>query len=306
MLFMQWRSLGAPRGLCGPVGVVALVHLAERLHDAGAPVRGRGLVWLQPCGQHGGNVDVGVAIDDILGDHTADATTSEDTDRVHASGNVIVLQLRGLSHDRREIGSERLRATEELLRANLEAARHSPHSCLQKRRHAVPIRIYLTERKVVRHRGNRPRRSHRLEKPDHQPATLRPDICVPGGVLHDRPSRIHVCHGLRQKVIMLCSLIRNGHPGQLAQLSCPHPRGIDEKLTFHIASRGLHTRHLALRCSHARNRDAFHHGHSAIFCAAHESSSRIDRVDTTVILDIKASQHVVRPTEREHVLHLSR
>ncbi len=169
---VQWRELGAAGGVQRAVRVVALVHHPERLDRARASVLGVGLVRLQPRRVHAGDVGAGVAVDDPVRDQPAEPAAGEDADRVEPGGDEVVAQLGRRADDRPQVGREALRAAEERADAGVERDRHPAHRRLDVRAHPVPVGLQRGERRVVGDAVDVPRRAHRLEQADHQPADL--------------------------------------------------------------------------------------------------------------------------------------
>ncbi len=227
---MDRRHLGVARRVHRPARVVALVDHPERLDRARGPVLGVRLVAVQPIDVEAGDVDVGLAGQDPVRQHPAHAATGEDADRVHAGGDEVVPQLRGLADDRQQVGGEALRPAEERADARLHRDRHAAHRPLDVRTHPIPVGLDHAEREVVGDAADVPRRAHRLEQPDHQPTDLFAVVAEVGGVLDHRPVAGQPIDLLGDEVVVLGGLQRDVDAGDLAQLSSPHPGAVDDEL----------------------------------------------------------------------------
>ncbi len=151
-------------------GGVRGVHRAEDLGGARGAVGVVGLPRAEPVDVEAGDVDVGPAGGDPVGQHPAEAAGGEDADRVHARGDEVVADPGSLADGGGEVGGERLRAAEEGADADLEGDRDAGHRLLQERAHPVPVGRDLAEGEVAR---------DALDLPGRRLGSKRPTIIPP-------------------------------------------------------------------------------------------------------------------------------
>ena len=307
---VQRRALHAAGGLHRPVRVVALVHHPQRLDGTGAAVLGGGLVRLGAGDVEAGDVDLRVAAHDPLGHHPAEAATGEDADRVQPGGHEVVGDLGRLAHDGGEVGGEALRAAEERADAGLGADGHPAHGPLDVRAHPVPVGLQRCERHVVGDGAHVPRRAHRLEQADHQPAHLFAVVAVVGGVFDDGPRRVEAVDVLGDEVVVLGRLQWDGHPVALAQLAGPHASAVHHHVALDGAVVGGHTGHPAGGAGaggdHLGDGDALHDGGALLAGTLGQRHGHVDGVHPPVAGYVEAGQQVVGAGQREEVRHLLR
>ena len=298
------RPLGAARRLHRPRGVVALVDHPQRLHRARAAVLGVGLVGLKPVDVEPGDVDVGAAVDDPVRHHASEASAREDADGVQPGGHEVVLELRRFAHHRLEIRREALGPAEELADADLHRDRDPLHGGLHVRTHAVPVRIQLTEREVLRHAVHLPRRAHRLEETDHETADLLAEVAERARVLQYGDGARELGDLLRDEVVVLGRLQRDVHAGLRAELPGPHARAVDDVLGLDVAVLSPHTRHDAALLQDARDRHALDDLRPLHSGALGQRHRDVDGVGLPVFLHVEARQDVVGPGQRKELLDL--
>mmetsp|Transcript_70897 Transcript_70897/g.207730 ORF Transcript_70897/g.207730 Transcript_70897/m.207730 type:complete len:356 (+) Transcript_70897:1072-2139(+) len=303
-LLMEGRPLHAARGLHRRGGVVGLVHLAQALHNAVRAVLRVGLVGVQAVDVHARDVHVGPPVNNPVRHQPTHSPAREDAHRVEAGGHKVVLELRGLAQDGRQVWREALRPAEELAHANLQSPGHPAHGLLQEGAHAVPVRLYLPKGEVVRDAVHIPGRGLGLEQAHQQAASLRTDVGVRRRVFYDRPVWVHIWHVLCYEVVVLCGLVGHGHAGESSKLPSPHTRAVHDVLRADVPLGGRHARHAAIRLRDARDGDTLEDLSSAEASALGQGHGGVHWVHPPVVRDVEAREHVLCAAEREEVLDL--
>src|SRR5262249_47350313 len=138
-----------------------------------------------------GDVDVRSAVDDPLRYRASNATAGQDANGVQAGRDEVVLDFRRFADDWQQIRCEALGAAEELTHACFERHGYARHRLLQVRRHPVPVRWQLAEREVLRDSVDLPRRTDRLEEPDHQAGPFLAEVPVARRILEYGQIAVH-------------------------------------------------------------------------------------------------------------------
>ena len=285
---------------------MALVDEAERLDGALAPVFGIGLVLVQAIDVEARHVDARVAVHDPVGHDAADATAAENSDRVEARSDEVVVELGRLADDGLEVGREALGPAEEFLDARLEGDGHAAHRLLQVGPHAVPVGRDLAEGEVVRDAPDVPRRAHRLEQADQQAAGLLAEVAVGGRVLQHRQVRRQVRDLLRDEIVVLGRLVGDGDACRFAELARPHAGAVDDILGGDVAERRLDAGDAPALPQHAGDGHALDDAGTREARALGERHGDVDRVRAAVVLDVEAGENVVHARQWKQALHLSR
>ena len=104
---------------------------------------------------------------------------------------------------------------------------------------------------------------------------------------------------------MLRGLIRAADTAHLGQLPSPHAARVHKILAFDVRAFGrVDASNTPIGRMDARYTDALNNGHASVARALCEGGRGIDRVDASIVLHLKAREHVVGAAEREELLHL--
>ena len=233
--------------------------------------------------------------------HAPDAAAGQDADRVQPGGDEVVAQLGRLADDRLQVGREALRPAEELADADVERDRHAAHRLLDVRPHAIPVGADLAEREVGRDAVDLPRRAHRLEQADHQPADLLAEVAVRARILEHRPRRVEAVDLLGDQVVVLGGLQRDVDARPRAELAGPHAGAVDDVLGLDRPRAVVDAGDRAAMRRDAGDGDALDDRRALLAGASGERHRHVDRVHAAVVGDVEAGEDVVGAGEREHL-----
>ena len=115
----------------------------ERLCGARPAIFRVGLVGMQAIDVEAGDIDVGRARDDPMGEHAAEPATGQDADGIEPCRHEVAAKLGGFANNGPQVRREALGSAEELADADLIRDRHARHGFGQEGRHALPVRRQL-------------------------------------------------------------------------------------------------------------------------------------------------------------------
>jgi hypothetical protein len=261
---------------------------------------------VQPVDVEAGDVDVGAPVHDPVGEHPPEPSPRQDSDRVQARRDEVVLELRRLSHDGLEVRGEALRAAEELPDPGLERDGDALHRSLDVRAHAVPVGRNLAEREVLRNATDVPRRADGLEEADHQPPALLSVVAMGRRVLEHRPGRRQLADPVGDEVVVLGRLKRDVDSPLRAELPRPHPCAVDDILGLHVPERRRDARDDAALREEASDRHALLDLRALHARPLRERHRGVDRVHATIFFDVETSEQIVGLRERPEIPDLAR
>jgi len=97
--------------------------------------------------------------------------------------------------------------------------------------------------------------AHRLEQAEHEPAALFPEVAVGRGIFEYGQRAVDPVDGLRDEVVVLGRLQRDGHPGGGPELARPHAGAVDDVLRFDVTVRRADSAHRAAADREPGDRD---------------------------------------------------
>jgi len=239
-----------------------------------------------------------------MGHEAAQPTPSKDTDGVETGGNEVVLQLRGLSHHRAQVGGEALGSAKELPDPRFQRYWDPLHRPLHIGSHPLPIRLDLPEGEVLRHPIHHPGGTHRLEEADHQSPNFVSVVGVAGRVLEDRHVWRQVVDLFGDEVVVLGGLERNVHPGQFAELPGPHSCAVHNVFGLDVPVGGANPRDPAVLLQDAggwhvfKNRGPLHPG------TLGQSHGDVHRIHDAVFLYVEAGLEATDVGDGKEIFHL--
>ena len=150
-----------------------------------------------------------------------------------------------------------------------------------------------------------PRRAHRLEQPDHQPADFLAVVAEVGRVLDHRPVLRQPVDLLGDEVVVLGGLQRDVDADGLAELAGPHAGAVDDQLRFDVAAIGAHAGDRR-RCAAALRSPTTPSMIVAPFRRAPLASAIVTStgIRPAVLFHVEPGQHVVGARQREQLGHL--
>ena len=188
---VQGRQANASSRLVLPERPVHCVQKSEALGD---PVLQIGLVGLE--GLRSADVDRveihrWVLVGDPVGECPTDTACRLDSDRVETGGDIAVVDLGSLSHVVDAIGSERLGAVEEQLKADLAQDRHSVDRSLEDRPDMIPVLGQRAEAEITGDLVHTPDLAPRFEEAGHDLPGLLLEVRVVARVAQSRCADLH-------------------------------------------------------------------------------------------------------------------
>ena len=171
-----------------------------------------------------------------LGQRLPGAATGSNAERIEASTDVEVAQLRCLAKDEVAVGSEALRTVDQGANASVGQLRNAAHRELHDRRKVIEVAVEQLKLERARNAVDRPRNRVWLVATHHQAADFLLVVGQSVRVAQRRQvARNLRCELLGDHVLVLHRHERHVHADRCAKRACPLPAADHDLLTLDAA-----------------------------------------------------------------------
>ena len=275
------------------------VQKSEALGDPVLQIRLVGLEGLRSADVDRVEIHRWVLVGDPVGERPTDTACRLDSDRVETGGDIAVVDLGGLSHVVDAIGSERLGAVEEQLKADLAQDRHSVDRSLEDRPDMIPVLGQRAEAEITRDLVHTPDLAPRFEEAGHDLPGLLLEVGVVARVAQSRCADLHSLDRFGDDVEVLARLKRDVHTDLGRKVTGPHAGGEHDDLRLNLTLLGDDTSDLAVLGLQLGDGDLLDDRCASGLSAPGERHRGVDRRGLAVAWDVERTDEIVGAHVRE-------
>ena len=234
-----------------------------------------------------------VLVGDPVGERPTDTACGLDPDRVETGGDIAVVDLGSLAHVVDAIGSERLGAVEEQLKADLTQDRHSVDRSLEDRPDMIPVLGQRAEAEITGDLVHAPDLAPRFEEAGHDLPGLLLEVRVVARVAQGRRADLHSFDRFGDDVEVLARLKRDVHTDLGGKVAGPHAGGEHNDLRLDLTLLGDDTGDLAVLGLQSGDGDVLDDRCASGLGAPCERHRGVDRRGLAVAWDVQGADKIV-------------